>query len=100
MTLGYSCLADDLTKQMNDPYIFPMKMKNEYMNKIPPMAIQTAEFDFFRKDAEKFASRLRNHGKLLDIVIIPESTHMGHLIPELAEKTSKILDLFIKTWLI
>ena len=50
-------------------------MNDEVLAKFPPIAIWTAEFDFLRKDAEKFAERAKNAGKLVDIGIMPGVGH-------------------------
>merc|ERR1712000_791687 len=99
MEIIYYHLAENLEKQSNDPYIYPMKMKNEYLEKIPPMLIISAEFDYFLTDARKFAKRLRKHKKLLDLIIIPGGTHMFESEPKLAEISNKMKSAAIDMWL-
>ena len=45
------------------------------MKKYPPTVIWTSEFDFLRRDNEKFAGRLQKVGRLVDISIMPGVGH-------------------------
>ena len=45
------------------------------MKKYPPVVVYTAEFDYLRRDNEKFAKRLSAIGRLVDIEVMPGCTH-------------------------
>ena len=43
---------------LNDTYVFPIKMTDDVMKQLPVTAIFTSDFDFLFKDAIKLAERL------------------------------------------
>jgi len=45
------------------------------MKKLPPFAIWTSEFDFYRRDNRLLAKRGKACGKLLDISVMPGVVH-------------------------
>ena len=50
-------------------------MTDDEMKKLPPFAIWTSEFDFYRRDNRKLAKRGKACGKLLDICDMPGVSH-------------------------
>jgi len=50
MTSIYKILATDFENQKNDTDLYPGKISDEFMKKIPPFAVWTSEFDFYRRD--------------------------------------------------
>jgi len=55
--------------------LYPGKVSDELMKKIPPFCIWTSEHDFIRRDNLKIAERGKACGKLLDISDIPGVVH-------------------------
>lgn len=66
MTAIFKLLAKDFTDQKNDENLYPGLCPDEIFEKLPPMAIFTAEFDFLRRDCLALKERALKHGKLLD----------------------------------
>lgn len=60
--------------------MYPGKALDDILKMYPPVFIWTQEFDHLRRDNVKFAERLKNVGKLVDISITPGCMHatMGH----------------------
>ena len=59
----------------DDPYIYPIKMSDEVMKKIPQTVVLTSEFDCYKRDAIRLAQRLNSHGRLLEFCIHPGLNH-------------------------
>jgi len=95
----YKFLAENLEKQNDDPYIYPMKMTNEILGKLPPTLLITTEFDFYLNDTKKFAKRLRKNDKLLDLIIIPKATHVFQFLPKLNDKWENLMKTVIESQL-
>ena len=60
----YENMTENFYRSKNDPYIFPIKMTDDVMKLLPPTAVFTGEFDFFRRDACAFAERLQKNKRL------------------------------------
>ena len=69
------CHAIDIDKQENDPYLYPAKMSDKLLAKIPPVVLTTTEFDIYLKEVTKFKNRLIKVGKLLDSTVNPDADH-------------------------
>jgi len=69
-------------------------MDEELIKKVPNHVIMTREFDFYRWDGEYYASRLKEHDKLLELYILPGSSHHTKS-QELAEDKKKILNHYV-----
>jgi len=50
-------------------------MSDEVAAKMPPVILQTCEFDMYRKCAEEYGEKLKKHGKFIGIGIIPGQQH-------------------------
>lgn len=74
---GVKLLCTDWKKQFDakDADIFPAEMSDDLLKKIAPHVVMTREFDNFRHDAEYYAQRLKKHGKLHELYILPGSCH-------------------------
>ena len=68
-------LSEDLVTQRNDPYIYPIKMQNDVIKKLPNTLILTSEFDFYRRDSSKLAEKLHEFGRLIDFGVLPGLNH-------------------------
>ena len=70
-------LSHDFFQQQveKDPWLLPGKMDAAMVEKLPPTAIFTGEFDFCRRDATQFAEKLKAAGKLLGLQDMPGVTH-------------------------
>jgi len=88
LTSLYGLLATDFDNQQNDSDLYPGRITNEFMKKIPPFAIWTSEFDFYRRDNRKLAERGKVCGKLLDISDMPGVMH-GWMMTNYDEKETK-----------
>lgn len=75
LTSMYKLLATDFDKQQNDTNLFPGRCSDEELKKLPPFAIWTSEFDFYRRDNIKMGDRAKKVGKLLDISDMPGVIH-------------------------
>lgn len=73
----YRLLASDYDKQTRekDPVLYPGLMPMECLKKLPPTIICTCEFDFLRSDAMALIPRLREAGRLLDVLDMPGGKH-------------------------
>ena len=61
--------AHDWEKQYaeKDPMLFPGRMSDEDVAKLPMTIVSTGEFDKFGRDAIAFADRLKKAGRLLEL---------------------------------
>jgi len=60
----------DWANHKDDPAIFPAQMDEALLPKLPPIVLMTSEFDHVgRRGSERFAARLKPHGKLLGLYI-------------------------------
>lgn len=71
----YNLLADDLNKQINDPYLFPNLMSDSIAKKMPPTFVFTTEFDFELIPSKELIYLLKKNGTLLDYCIHPGVNH-------------------------
>ena len=77
------CIAADFEQQKTDPLLFPGKASEELLEKFPPTAIMTCEFDQYITEGTRLAHRLRRAGRLLEFVVVPGAGHASSLTPEL-----------------
>merc|ERR1712187_382134 len=74
-------LKSDAT--MKDPALmFVDSMSEEDLAEYPKTILFTAEFDFYRRPAERFAVRLDKAGKLSAFVVHPGVTHDWQLFAD------------------
>ena len=73
----FKMIAADFDKSTygNDPEVYPGLMSLEDMKKLPPTIICTSEFDFLRRDALSIIPKLRDAGRLLDVLDMPVAGH-------------------------
>merc|ERR1711918_126476 len=67
----------DVREKLDDPLFYPGCMRDELLEKIPPVVVISAEFCFFVEDAKHLIARLREKGKLLDSLVIPGGIHVS-----------------------
>ena len=58
MEVFYKNMSEDFEQSLDDPYIYPVKMPDDVIKKLPPTAVFTGEFDCFRRDSHRFSKRL------------------------------------------
>ena len=75
-------LANDLTKDINDPVLFPDKAKDKLLMKMPPTVVISGEFDIFLTETTRFANRLRSAGRLLEFIVFPGAKHSSNWYPK------------------
>ena len=76
----YEAMSMDLDKQRDDPYIYPIKMHDSVLKRLPKTVIITSEFDCYRSDSSKMAARLFKFGKLAEFVVHPGLNHGSPLL--------------------
>merc|ERR1712198_8016 len=81
--LMWKYIAKDLDVQWSDPLLFPSKASDELIKKMPPTVIISAEFDIFLTETERMARRMRQNGRLLELISIPGITHGNYMDPSL-----------------
>jgi len=81
--LMWKYIAKDLDAQWSDPLLFPSKASDELIKKMPPTVIISAEFDIFLTETERMARRMRQNGRLLELISIPGITHGNYMDPSL-----------------
>ena len=59
-------LSSDWKAQHNDTLLYPGKMTEQQLQKLPPTVMITSEYDIFRREAYDFAEKLKRVSKLLD----------------------------------
>lgn len=62
----YNNLVDNVDEAQNNPYLYPGKMPDQYLQIMPKTIVFTSEFDIYRRDAIAYINRLRGAGRLLD----------------------------------
>lgn len=86
----FQMLGNDYDNQQNDDQLFPGKLSDELLMKVPPFALFTSEFDFLRRDSLALAERGKKFGKLLDISNTPGALHSlmgeGMFLTEVAKQ--------------
>ena len=75
-------LANDLTKDINDPVLFPDKAKDKLLMKLSPTVMISGEFDIFLTETTRFANRLRSAGRLLEFIVFPGVKHSSNWYPK------------------
>jgi len=58
MEVFYRNMSKNFEESFDDPYIYPIKMHDDVIKKLPPTVVFTGEFDCFRRDSHRFAQRL------------------------------------------
>ena len=71
----WSCIANDMEMEKNDPLLFPDKASDDILSKMPPTIVWESEFDIFITEASRIAARLRAAGNFLEFVVIPGIKH-------------------------
>jgi len=71
----WKMIAQDIDKR-DDPLLFPDKASDEILEKMPPTIVFELEFDMFLTEASRLARRLRENGRLLELIIIPGLRHL------------------------
>lgn len=102
----FRLLATDYEKQNanNDPFLYPGKMPEQDVAKLPPTALFTAEWDYCRRDAYAFAKRLKRHGNLIGLSDMPGQAHAyeglrAELYPEINDYNAdwaKAFDAYVR----
>ena len=82
MRKNWKMIAKDWNKQRNDPLLFPDKINQKLLAKVPPTVMITGEFDIFITEATRMANKLRSAGRLLELVIFPGVTHSSNWYPD------------------
>merc|ERR1711915_4443 len=65
-----------------DPMLFPGKVDRDLLIQMPPTIIWEAEFDIYITEARRFADRLNEVGRLLELVVIPGAKHGSGMMPQ------------------
>ena len=65
----------------DDAMLYPGKADEKLLKKMPPTIVWSAEFDYYITEATRFASRLREAGRLLEFVVIPGAKHESRVSP-------------------
>lgn len=70
--------ATDFDKQWaeKDPFLFPFEAKDEILAKWPKAMTVTAEFDDFLCGTQEFATRLKNHQKIIEEIEYAGADHV------------------------
>ena len=75
LTSIYKLHAKDFQKQQSDPFLYPGRVNDVILEKLPMTAVWTSEFDFYRRDNETYAKRLQSVARLIDISVMPGMSH-------------------------
>jgi len=81
----WNAIAVDLKAQSQDPLLYPGKASNDLLRKFPPTVIYEVEFDIYITETTRLARRLREAGRLLELVIQPGLGHGQATGPEFAK---------------
>ena len=65
---------------LDDANIYPIKMSDEIMKRLPQTVVLTSEFDCYKRDATRLAQRLNSHSRLLEFCIHPGLNHGSPLL--------------------
>ena len=65
----------------DEAMLYPGKADERLLKKMPPTIVWEAEFDYYITEATRFASRLREAGRLLEFVVIPGAKHESRVSP-------------------
>jgi acetyl esterase len=60
----YEAICTDFAAQQTDGYVYPVRMQDHVMAKLPMTFVLTSEFDCYRRDSSKLAQRLASFGRL------------------------------------
>lgn len=93
MTSIYKLHATDFEKQTqaNDDQLYPGKVDAKLLQMFPPTCVFTSEFDFLRRDNEKFADRLKKVGRLVDVSLMPGVMHGYQLMNYASVETKQCM---------
>ncbi|KAL5269635.1 hypothetical protein ACHWQZ_G003176 [Mnemiopsis leidyi] len=97
----WTMISADLSTQSDDPLLYPGKASDEILARFPPTIVVEGEFDMFITESCRLATRLRNAGRLLELVVFPGVTHHiclwpGFRISEMFDGTmKKIFDEYL-----
>lgn len=91
----YEMMCVDFHKQLNDPLVYPIHMKDEVIKRLPKTVILTSEFDCFRKDSSTLSKRLHKFGRLHEFCVHPG---LNHASPILDPSDSKFHLNFWNDW--
>merc|ERR1712029_1223387 len=83
MEIFWKYIAKDIKAQWSDPLLFPVKASDELIQKMPATVIISAEFDIFITETERMARRMRQNGRLLELISIPGISHGSYMEPSL-----------------
>ena len=72
---GGAASLKKLRKHDDDPLLYPNLMDDASASAMPKAVVFTSEFDMLRVAAEELAQKLERHGRLLDYVCHPSTTH-------------------------
>jgi len=91
----WKMIAQDINKR-DDPLLFPDKASDELLEKMPPTIVFELEFDMFITEATRLARRLREAGRLLELIIIPGLRHIDWELAVLGtiERSKLYMDTF------
>merc|ERR1712142_68145 len=81
----WNAIAVDLKAQTEDPLLFPGKAGNNLLSKFPPTVIYEVEFDIYITETTRLARRLREAGRLLELVVQPGLGHGKATGPEFSK---------------
>lgn len=73
LTAVYRLHATDFDNQQEDPDLYPGRITDEFMTKIPPFVVWTSEMDMYIRENVEIARRGAACGKLLEISNMPGS---------------------------
>ena len=74
-------IAEDISRQKNDPLLFPGKATEHILENMPPTIVWEREFDMFINEASRLANRLQTAGRLLEFVVFPGQMHASNFNP-------------------
>ena len=75
LTSVYKLHATDFDQQQEDDQLYPGRAADAILSSYPPTVIWTSEFDFYLRDNQKLADRLKSLGKLAEISLMPGTVH-------------------------
>jgi len=73
----------EIDSMHEDALLFPGHADDETLAQMPPTIVWSSEFDFYQTESMRFANRVRAAGRLLELVVIPGTTHGSGMQPML-----------------
>lgn len=64
-----------MSEEEKNYLLYPGNVSDALLKQVPPTAVWTSEFDFYKRDNLKYAQRLKAAGKLIDVSCMPGVTH-------------------------